>query len=116
MKKNDWKDRLGMVYSTNPDFGYAHEEEEEAETLPANQQNLRVQLDRKSRGGKVVTLITGFAGNDEDLKALGKLLKTKCGVGGAAKDGEIIVQGDFKQKILELLIKEGYTRTKGAGG
>ena len=116
MKKNDWKDRLNVVYSTNPDFQYEGEEEIDKDTLPAAQQNLRVQLDRKNRGGKVVTLITGFIGSDEDLKELGKMLKMKCGVGGAAKDGEIIVQGDFKQRILELLKKEGYTRTKPIGG
>ncbi len=116
MKKNDWKDRLNVVYSTNPDFKYEEEEEDAAETLAPSQQNLRVQLDRKNRGGKVVTLITGFVGTDDDLKELGKLLKTKCGVGGAAKDGEIIVQGDFKQRVLELLRKEGYTRTKPVGG
>ena len=116
MKKNDWKDRLNVVYSTNPDFKYEEEEEDAAETLAPAQQNLRVQLDRKNRGGKVVTLITGFVGTDDDLKELGKLLKTKCGVGGAAKDGEIIVQGDFKQRVLELLRKEGYTRTKPVGG
>ena len=116
MKKNDWKDRLNVVYSTNPDFQYEGEEEVSADTLPAAQQNLRVQLDRKNRGGKVVTLITGFIGSDDDLKELGKMLKMKCGVGGAAKDGEIIVQGDFKQRILELLKKEGYTRTKPIGG
>lgn len=115
MKNNDWKERLNVVYSTNPDFGYEIEGDEEQTTLDAAQQNLRVQLDRKNRGGKVVTLITGFIGTDNDLKELGKLLKTKCGVGGAAKDGEIIVQGDFKQKIVELLKKEGYTRTKAAG-
>ena len=91
MKNNDWKDRLNIVYSTNPNFQYETEEEEVQATLPPGQQRLRVQLDRKNRGGKVVTLITGFTGTEEDLKDLGKLLKTKCGVGGSAKGGEIIV-------------------------
>lgn len=112
MKNNDWKDRLNIVYSTNPDYNYDTSEEREQDTMEAEKQNLRVQLDRKNRGGKVVTLITGFVGNENDLKELGKLLKTKCGVGGAAKDGEIIIQGDFKQKVVELLKKEGYTKTK----
>ena len=116
MKKNDWKERLNIVYSTNPDFSYETEEENVAETLPPQQQRLRVQLDRKNRGGKVVTLITCFVGNDDDLKDLGKMLKSKCGVGGSAKDGEIIVQGDFKQKVIDLLLKAGYTQTKGVGG
>lgn len=116
MKQNDWKSRLNVVYSTNPDFNYDNEETEEQATLDASNQNLRVQLDKKNRGGKTVTLITGFIGSDDDLKLLGKLLKTKCGVGGSTKDGEIIVQGDFKQKIIDLLIKEGYKRTKGVGG
>ena len=116
MKKNDWKERLNIVYSTNPDFSYETEEENMAETLPPQQQRLRVQLDRKNRGGKVVTLITGFVGNDDDLKDLGKMLKSKCSVGGSAKDGEIIVQGDFKQKVIDLLLKAGYTQTKGVGG
>lgn len=115
MKTNDWKERLNVVYSTNPDFKYESEDEEQQVTPKPSQQNLRVQLDRKNRGGKVVTLITGFVGTEDDLKELGKLLKTKCGVGGAAKDNEIILQGDFKLKILELLKKEGYTQTKPIG-
>ncbi len=115
MKTNDWKDRLNVVYSTNPDFKYENEENEESETPSPAAQRLRVQLDRKNRGGKVVTLITGFVGKEDDLKELGKLLKSKCGVGGSAKDGEIIVQGDFKQKIVDLLKKEGYTGTKPIG-
>lgn len=114
-EKNDWKDRLNVVYSTNPDFQYEMEENIEEQTLPPAQQRLRVQLDRKNRGGKVVTLITGFTGTEDDLKELGRMLKSKCGVGGSAKDGEIIVQGDFKQKIIELLKKEGYTQTKPVG-
>ncbi len=105
-----------MVYSTNPDFNYDIEEDEEQTTLEPAKQNLRVAIDKKNRGGKVVTLITGFVGTEEDLKTLGKLLKTKCGVGGAAKDGEIIIQGDFKLKIVELLKKEGYVKTKPVGG
>lgn len=116
MKKNDWKDRLNVVYSTNPDFHYDTEEEEETATLDKAKQKLRVMLDRKNRGGKVVTLITGFIGTDDDLKELGRLLKSKCGVGGSAKEGEIIIQGDFKAKIIELLVKEGYNQTKGVGG
>lgn len=115
MKKNDWKERLNVVYSTNPDFSYDNDDEENQETLEASKQNLRVSIDKKNRGGKVVTLISGFIGTDEDLKTLGKTLKTKCGVGGAAKDGEIIIQGDFKNKIVDLLIKEGYTKTKPKG-
>ena len=116
MKNNDWKDRLTVVYSTNPDFGYEMDNDEEQVTLDKNKQNLRVSIDKKKRSGKVVTLITGFIGTENDLKELGKLLKSKCGVGGSAKDGEIMVQGDFKTKIIELLIKEGYSKTKVIGG
>lgn len=115
LKDNDWKERLNVVYSTNPDFKYETEKDDEPDTLQPSQQRLRVQLDRKNRGGKVVTLVTGFVGTEDDLKELGKFLKSKCGVGGSAKDGEIIVQGDFKQKVLELLKKEGYTQTKPVG-
>ena len=115
MKSNDWKERLNVVYSTNPDYRYETDDDEHAGTIEPGKQNLRVQLDKKNRGGKVVTLVTGFIGTEDELKELGKLLKTKCGVGGSAKDGEIIVQGDFKQKVLELLKKEGYTKTKPVG-
>ena len=112
MKNNDWKDRLNVVYSTNPDYQYENIGEEEAETLPKNQQKLRVSMEKKGRGGKTVTLIRGFVGTEDDLKELGKLLKTKCGVGGSAKEEEIIIQGDFKQRIIDLLKAEGYTQTK----
>ena len=112
MKNNDWKDRLNVVYSTNPDYQYESINEEEAETLPKNQQKLRVSMEKKGRGGKTVTLVRGFIGTEDDLKELGKLLKTKCGVGGSAKDDEIIIQGDFKQRIIDLLKAEGYTQTK----
>ena len=112
MKKNDWKDRLGVLYSTNPDFNYETVHETEEETLAPENQLLRVQLDKRNRGGKVVTLITGFRGTTDDLQTLGKLLKTKCGVGGSAKEGEIIIQGDFRTKVLELLQKEGYTKSR----
>ena len=112
MKNNDWKERLNVVYSTNPDFKYENEEEEEGETLNKKQQKLRVSIEKKGRGGKTVTLINGFTGTEDDLKELGKLLKTKCGVGGSVKDGEIIIQGEFKQRIIELLKAEGYTQTK----
>lgn len=112
-KKNNG--RLNVVYSTNPDFQYQFEEEESQETLPKNQQNLYVSIDRKQRAGKEVTLVEGFVGLDEDLKDLAKLLKNKCGVGGTAKDGEILVQGNFKDKIFDILVKEGYSVKKKGG-
>lgn len=112
MKNNDWKERLNIVYSTNPDFNYQTEDEEEIETPEKKNQKLRVSIEKKGRGGKTVTLITGFTGREDDLKEIGRTLKTKCGVGGSAKDGEIIIQGDFKQRVIELLKAEGYTQTK----
>ena len=102
------KNAIGVVYSTNPDYQYQYDDEPEAETLPPAKQRLRVSLDRHHRGGKTVTLVTGFVGTDDDLQALGKTLKSRCGVGGAAKDGEIIIQGDHLDKVRQLLASDGY--------
>lgn len=104
-----------MVYSTSDDFEYQYEDDFEQETLPPSEQNLKVMLDKKSRGGKQVTLVEGFVGSEDDLKDLGKTLKQKCGVGGSAKDGEILIQGDFRDKVLQVLQNEGY-RAKKVGG
>jgi translation initiation factor 1 len=109
------KSRVNVVYSTNPDFQFQHDEDEEPDTVANNQQRLYVSIDRKQRAGKEVTLIDGFTGTDDDLKDLGKLLKSKCGVGGTVKDNDILIQGNFKDKIYDLLIKEGYTQTKKKG-
>ncbi|HOI88423.1 MAG TPA: translation initiation factor [Lentimicrobium sp.] len=105
----------GVVYSTNPNFTYDFGVEQEQETLPPAQQNLRVMLDRKLKGGKKATLITGFYGSSSDLDALAKQLKNLCAAGGTSGNGEILVQGDFRQKILEYLLKKGY-KAKPAGG
>ena len=109
----DWKERLGVVYSTNPDYKYETAAEEEVEALPAEQQKLIVSIDRRARAGKQVTLVTGFVGKDEDLAALAKTLKTKCGVGGSAKDGEIIIQGDWRDRVVDLLKGMGYKAKRG---
>lgn len=111
MAENDWKKRLGVVYSTNPDFQYREEEPAAAVLTPEpSKQRLIVSLDRRNRGGKQVTLVTGFTGTEEDLKELGKALKVKCGVGGSAKDGEITVQGDLRDKVTALLHDMGYVK------
>jgi len=104
----DWKERLGVVYSTNSGFNYKTNQEPAQVTLPPEKQNIRVNIERKHRGGKTVTLIQGFIGIEEDLKDLAKLLKNKCGVGGSAKDGEIIIQGELVDKVKSILLKEGF--------
>lgn len=114
MADNDWKKRLGVVYSTNPDFAYDENgSSEEQETLPPEKQRLIVSIDRSGRAGKQVTLVKGFVGTSEDLAALGKTLKVKCGVGGTAKDGEITVQGDLRDKVTSLLTNMGYKAKRG---
>ena len=113
MADNDWKKRLGVVYSTNPDFKYVTQETSEAETLPPEKQRLIVSIDRRQRAGKQVTLVTHFVGSSDDLAALGKTLKTKCGVGGTAKDGEITLQGDLRDKVVALLQGMGYNAKRG---
>ena len=112
---NDWKKRLGTVYSTNPDFNYEKEIESVQETLPANQQKLIVSLDKKQRKGKSVTLVSGFVGKEEDLKEMGRMLKAKCGVGGSVKEGMILIQGDFRSRVTEILELQGY-KVKRSGG
>jgi translation initiation factor 1 len=107
-KNNDWKKREGVVYSTDSSFEFNYQPQNGSETLPPRQQDLRVELDKSMRAGKQVTLVTGFIGTTADLESLGKLLKSKCGVGGSVKDGQVIIQGDHRDKLLAILIKEGY--------
>jgi translation initiation factor 1 len=106
------KHAVGVVYSTNPDYQYQYDDEPQAETLPPQQQKLRVRIERNHRGGKTVTLVTGFVGTDDDMQDLCKKLKTACGVGGSAKDGEILVQGEMKEKVVATLLKLGYSNSK----
>jgi translation initiation factor 1 len=112
MSKKNKSDKHGFVYSTDPNFRFEEEAEQVQETLPPQQQKLKVKLETKHRGGKAVTLVEGFIGTEEDFQALGKSLKNFCGTGGSAKDGEIIVQGDQREKVMQWLLKNGYKNTK----
>ena len=109
---NDWKSRLGVVFSTDSNFSFQTEEENVPETLPKNRQRLRVSIEKSGRGGKTVTVVKGFVGTTDDLKALGRLLKARCGVGGTVKDGVAEIQGQYRERVIEILRSEGYTDTK----
>lgn len=113
MADNDWKKRLGVVYSTNPDFQYTQESRQSVTTLPPERQRLTVTIDRRRRAGKQVTLVSGFAGAEEDLRELARNLKVKLGAGGSASDGEIVIQGDFRDKVTALLQGMGYNAKRG---
>lgn len=115
MSKKNKKKRVDVVYSTNPDYEYDYEDDGVEETLPPEEQNLKVRIEKKGRGGKTAVVVKGFIGSEDDLKDLAKTIKTKCGTGGSAKDGEIIIQGEMRNKVLEVLHKEGYN-AKQAGG
>src|SRR5215204_2283192 len=112
MSKKNKPDTRGFVFSTDPDFSFEEERLEDADTLPPAQQKLKVRLDTKQRAGKAVTLIEGFIGKDEDLEDLGKKLKNFCGTGGSVKDGEAIIQGDQRDKVVQWLAKNGYKNVK----
>jgi len=115
MSKKYKPDTRGFVFSTDPSFRFEEEEKVPQETLPPAQQNLRVKLETKHRAGKTVTLVDGFAGSDEDAEKLGKQLKNFCGTGGSVKDREIIVQGDQRDRVLQYLLKNGFSKTKKLG-
>ncbi|RLD63487.1 MAG: translation initiation factor [Bacteroidetes bacterium] len=112
MSKKNKKQKTGVVYSTNQNFDYDYDETNEPETLEPSEQSLKITLDKKQRRGKLVTLVSGFIGKNEDLKNLAKILKTKCGVGGSVKAGEIIIQGDFREKITQILTSEGFGKVR----
>lgn len=112
MAKKNTSDKNGFVFSTDPNFKFEQDENEITETLLPAQQQLRILLDKKQRAGKAVTLITGFIGTDDDLEKLGKQLKNFCGTGGSVKDGEALVQGDQRDKVLQWLLKNGYTKSR----
>ena len=114
-KKNskNGPDKKGIVYSTNPSFAFEPEAEYSASTLEPGKQRLLVKIDRRQRKGKEVTLVEGFVGSDDDLQALGKVLKTKCGAGGTAKEGEILIQGDVRDKVVALLVQMAYGAKRG---
>ena len=107
-KKNDWKKREGIVYSTAADFSYSFGQKNESATLPPEQQRLKVMLDKSGRAGKQVTLVSGFVGSLKDLDMLAKLLKSKCGVGGSVKERDVLIQGDLRDKVVQILQREGY--------
>jgi translation initiation factor 1 len=115
MSKKDFKQREGIVYSTGPGFNYSTVPKEAKITVPPEKQDLRVYIDRKQRAGKTVTIIRGFIGKEDDLEILGKTLKSKCGTGGTVKEGEILIQGDFREKIMQHLLQMGF-KAKKAGG
>jgi len=108
MKKNQWKSREGIVFSTNDDFEYDYGQSAEEETLPNEKQKMKIKLDTKARKGKKVTVVSGFVGSSDDLKLLEKALKNTCGVGGSSKDGEVLIQGDVRQKVYDYLTKQNY--------
>ena len=113
MVDNDWKSRLGVVFSTNPDYSYKREEESEQKTLLPDKQRLVVAIDRRNRGGKQVTLIKGFVGSDDDLCELGRSIRNRCGTGGSVKEGEIVIQGDFRDRVVSILQTMGYHAKRG---
>lgn len=116
MNNEDWKDKLKFAYSTNPDFKPEVDVDKEESLVDAKNQRLRIGLEKKHRGGKTVSIISGFEGPESELKELGRFLKSKCGVGGSVKDGEIIIQGDFRDRIINLLQEKGYKDVKKTGG